>query len=84
MPAVSRFGDQTSKRREWRVVAAGRHYRVICEWNIGSLRMEWAADVSAKVPKADAWHWRRIKGLWLIAAVREYENAQHINEQLQR
>lgn len=84
MPAVSRFGDQRSERREWRVVSAGRHYRVTCEWSIGSLRMEWVVEVSAKSPKGDGWHWRRIKGLWLIATVREYENAQHMNEQLQR
>ena len=84
MPAVSRFGDQTSKRREWRVVSAGRHYRVVCEWNIGSLRMEWSVEVSAKARTTEGWHWRRITGLWLIAAVREYENVQHINEQRQR
>lgn len=66
-------GLQTSKRREWMIADAVKEYRVECAWNIGSMRMEWEVYVKVSPPQVQT-HWRRIKGLWLIHAVREYEN----------
>lgn len=79
---VSRDGDQTSTRRAWHGVSAGRSYRIRCEWSLGSQRMEWSVEVECR--KGGRTYWRKIDGRWVIAAVREWENAQRLNEALQQ
>lgn len=83
MAFVARDGEHTSTWRAWTVVNAGTTYRAICAWSSGSQRMEWSVQVSAKT-KSGGRHWRSMRGLWVIAAVREFENAQALNEALQK
>lgn len=65
-------GPQTTRSRMWTVITAGNTYRVTWYWSIGSLRMEWRVEASAKLRNGSK-GWRQIKGLWLIDAVREHE-----------
>jgi hypothetical protein len=67
-------GLQTSTCKVWEVAVNGKEYQVTNYWCVGELRMSWLVEVLVSPPQVQS-YWRRIKGLDLINAVREYENA---------
>jgi hypothetical protein len=66
-------GQQSHQSKQWDVKTSGNDYRVICYWSGGELRMTWLVEASTKLRSGER-GWRRIKGLSLINAVREFEN----------
>ncbi len=68
-------GRQSSRHREWTVKSAKpvREYRAVCYWSVGDLRMTWLVEVYVLVAQGTS-HWRRVAGLDVIGAIREFEN----------
>lgn len=71
---ITRDGEQAAHCKRWRVVYGDRVYRVDWLWSGGSQRMEWDVYVEVSPPQVQT-HYRRIKGKWLIDAVKAHENA---------
>lgn len=73
---VEQDGPQSDICRRWIVTYGERRYRVEWAWSGGSQRMEWDVYVEVSPPQVQT-HYRRIRGNWLINAVKAHENALH-------
>lgn len=58
----------------WTVFNGAKEYRVVNYWSVGGLRMTWLVEIYVKVAQGTS-HWRRVSGLNVIAAVKEFENS---------
>lgn len=74
MPVQIALNHKTSTSAQWDVTTPGNNYRVISYWSVGDQRKSWLVEAEAKLRNGER-GWRRIKGTWLINAVREHENA---------